>query len=251
MSTSTRIPGDARRILQEHAKKAFQQNHFPQVWRNLPEIPTAEEIKPCSLSVGVEPDTKSESWNEYQTDPPYSSELPHNHIIGPWSSKEEYIGAHYQILREDAIASLRRSVAGISQKSFLVEDGDTCIYTQVWPVSNAILHTLLTEPQVTFIGLQLSRMGVASRVEFSTECAGKQIRWEQSKRLIQGTLVALSPARDMFRTVCKIATIAARPIIGALDQNPPTIDLFWGDIGDIALDPVESECSNNPGGRTD
>lgn len=84
-------------------------------------------------------------------------------------------------------------------------------------------------------------MGVASRVEFSVERAGKRIRWEQSKRLVQGTMVALTPARDMFRTVCKIATIAARPILGGLDQNPPTIDLFWGDIGDIALDPVESE----------
>jgi helicase required for RNAi-mediated heterochromatin assembly 1 len=44
----------------------------------------------------------------------------------------------------------------------------------------------------------------------------------------------------MFKTVCKIATVAARPIEGGLDQDPPTIDLFWGDMKDFTFDPVES-----------
>jgi helicase required for RNAi-mediated heterochromatin assembly 1 len=93
--------------------------------------------------------------------------------------------------------------------------------------------------QVHFKGLKLSPFGAAFKVSFSTERAGKQIRWEQSKRLLQGSMVALSPASDMFEKVCKIAIVAGRPIFEGLDQNPPVIDLFWGDPSDVAFDPVE------------
>ena len=35
-------------------------------------------------------------------------------------------------------------------------------------------------------------------------------------------------------SICKIATIAARLIRGGVDQNPPTVDLYWGaDYGRI------------------
>jgi helicase required for RNAi-mediated heterochromatin assembly 1 len=98
---------------------------------------------------------------------------------------------------------------------------------------------LLTK--VTFLGLQLSRAGAAFRVAFSTQRARNQIRWKQSKRLLQGNLVALSPQRDKFRTICKLAVIAARPFEGGLDQNPPTVDLFWADPAEAVFDPVESK----------
>lgn len=44
----------------------------------------------------------------------------------------------------------------------------------------------------------------------------------------------------MFKTICKVAIVAARPIEGGLDQDPPMIDLFWGDVKDLVFDPVES-----------
>lgn len=78
-------------------------------------------------------------------------------------------------------------------------------------------------------------------MEFSYERAGKQIRWDQSKRLLQGSIVALSPMSDMFQKQCKVAVVAARPIEGGLDQNPPTIDLFLGEIDDAFINPVERE----------
>jgi helicase required for RNAi-mediated heterochromatin assembly 1 len=53
-----------------------------------------------------------------------------------------------------------------------------------------------------------------------------EISWEQSKRLITGTLVALSPFADAFQTTCILATVAARPL-SALQLNPPEIDLFF------------------------
>ena len=93
--------------------------------------------------------------------------------------------------------------------------------------------------QIHFKGFNLSPFGAAFRITLSTERAGKQIRWEQSKRLLQGSMVALSPASDMFQKVCKIAIVAARPISNGLDQNPPMIDLYWGEHTDAAFDPVE------------
>ena len=95
--------------------------------------------------------------------------------------------------------------------------------------------------QVTFKGILLTRIGAAFRVEFSHERSAKQIRWEQSKRLVAGTIVALTPEKDMFRSICKIAVVAARPYVGGLDQNPPQIDLFWSDSDEAVFDPVESE----------
>ena len=81
-------------------------------------------------------------------------------------------------------------------------------------------------------------LGPAVRVEFSFERAGKRIRWEQSSRLKQGTIVAITPKKDCFRTVCKVAVVAARPVTG-LQQNPPQIDLFWASPEDAEFDPLE------------
>lgn len=51
--------------------------------------------------------------------------------------------------------------------------------------------------------------------------------------------MALSPHRDAFTSICKIGVIASRPYEGGLDQNPPQVDLFWGDSDDAAFDPSE------------
>jgi helicase required for RNAi-mediated heterochromatin assembly 1 len=73
------------------------------------------------------------------------------------------------------------------------------------------------------------------------------IRWEQSKRLITGSLVALSPMDDAFQTTCILATVAARPI-AALAQNPPEIDLFFSH-SDQQVDPMKKwlmvECRSS------
>lgn len=48
----------------------------------------------------------------------------------------------------------------------------------------------------------------------------------------------------MFRSICKIVVVAARPLNGGLDQNPPLVDLFWGDDNDAEIDP--DECKLPP-----
>ena len=83
-----------------------------------------------------------------------------------------------------------------------------------------------------------SPRGLATRVAFSLRRVKKHVRWDQSKRLITGTLVALSPADDYFQNKCILATVAARPQ-AALDQNPPEIDLFFARPEDYEIDPMK------------
>ena len=119
--------GRANDILRSHINKTYARNNYPEAWRNLPEIPSSEEIRPPQ----PESDNAPEEWNEYQRDVGYDPKLPINIIDGPWGSKNEYIGAHYQILREDSIAALRRSVSYVREHPDAMESDDTFMYTNV------------------------------------------------------------------------------------------------------------------------
>jgi helicase required for RNAi-mediated heterochromatin assembly 1 len=88
------------------------------------------------------------------------------------------------------------------------------------------------------VGYTFASIGAAARIEFSAERAGKRIRWSQSMRLQQGTIVALSPVHDKFKTACKVAVVAARPLEG-VEQNPPQIDIFWASHDEAEIDPTE------------
>jgi helicase required for RNAi-mediated heterochromatin assembly 1 len=83
----------------------------------------------------------------------------------------------------------------------------------------------------------MSTVGPLTRVSFSTERSKYRIVWKQSKRLQPGKIVALSPKGDNFRSICKIATIAQRPYLDGLDQDPPVVDLLWANPEDAVLDP--------------
>ncbi|QSZ36966.1 hypothetical protein DSL72_009058 [Monilinia vaccinii-corymbosi] len=213
----------ATRVLREHVQKSYARINFRESWRNLPEIPTSEEIL---QDVSWQDTHSPEQPLDYQklADPEeFDPRLPHNNIDGAWDSKEQYLGFHYRILREDAVAPLRQSVAEFKRNDEMSDTHDTSVYTDV--------H---------LVGLQLSPLGPAFRIEFSTDRAGKRIRWEQSSRLTPGSLVCLSPSNDMFRSVCKVGTVAARPIEGGLDRDPPQVDIFFGADEDIILNPTES-----------
>jgi len=75
------------------------------------------------------------------------------------------------------------------------------------------------------------------RITFSLVRSGRKILWEQSKRLLTGSLVVLTPVNDMFATKAVVATVAARPL-AALQQNPPEIDLFIARPDDFEIDPA-------------
>ena len=56
--------------------------------------------------------------------------------------------------------------------------------------------------------------------------------------MLPGTLVALTPTHDMFKTICRVAVVAARSLTG-VQQNPPEVDIFFGDSGEIEIDPQQ------------
>ena len=97
---------------------------------------------------------------------------------------------------------------------------------------------MLTSFQVYIAGFTFAPLGVAARLRFSTSRVGKGIPWRFSKRLLAGTMVALSPAKDKFRSKCVIAIVAARPITG-VEDTPPQIDIYFSRTEDIEIDPQQ------------
>ncbi|EON98222.1 putative atp binding protein [Phaeoacremonium minimum UCRPA7] len=152
----------------------------------------------------------------------YIRDLPVNPVDRPWSSKDAYLNAQYDILRCEGIEGLRYSVSCFRQQPNMRDDQNTCVY-----VSTHVRGYLMT------------RLGPLCRIAFSTSRAGKKIRWQQSKRLTPGTLVAISTVEDGFQKICKVAVVAQRPYAGGLDQNPPEIDISWADIDDAVVDPSQ------------
>jgi helicase required for RNAi-mediated heterochromatin assembly 1 len=127
--SSRAINAKINAILRSHVHKSYAQNNYPEAWRNLPEIPSSDEIRPHSPNSDSE--NTQEQWDDYQKDASYDPKLPFNIIDGPWGSKIEYIGAHYQILREDSVAALRRSVSYVKEHPDSMETEDTFMYTHV------------------------------------------------------------------------------------------------------------------------
>ncbi|KAL6238040.1 hypothetical protein BDW75DRAFT_228225 [Aspergillus navahoensis] len=167
-------------------------------WLLKPELPTSDEILGADGEfVDLEP----------------------NKIEGPWESTDAYLKAHYELLREEAIAPLRDAVAIFRSDPDMSDDKYVAVYEKVY---------------VT--GLTFARRGVAFKIQFSTNRAGRNIAWEYSKRLVSGSVVALSPADDAFRTRCVIATIAARPLKG-VKLLPPEVDIFFANPSDADFDP--------------
>ncbi|KAF3940389.1 hypothetical protein ABW19_dt0202991 [Dactylella cylindrospora] len=166
-------------------------------WRGLPEVPKPQEL------IGEE------------------VELPINEVSQPWESVDEYLGAHYELLREDSFSPLRDAVGLYRANIHMDDTHDVCVYENS-----------------RIIGLTFSyTMGVCIKVNFSTNRARKKIRWDHSKRLCPGTLVALSS--DHFKSVARVATVAARPL-SALDlPTGSEVDLVLSD-GDLELDPTKT-----------
>ncbi|KAL9033633.1 MAG: hypothetical protein Q9214_007420, partial [Letrouitia sp. 1 TL-2023] len=157
-------------------------------------------------------------------DPEDLLKVPRNEVVGPWPSKAKYLYNHYELLREDAIAPLRNVVSEMRAEPHTMEKDsveDSHIYEKTYITSFTFAHG-----------------GIAARVTFSPRRIGKKVLWEQSKRLLPGSLVALTPANDMFQTICKVAVIASRPLAG-VQQNPPEVDIYFACPGEIEIDPQQ------------
>ena len=122
--------GPGFEALRAYINKDYLAGNYAEEWRNLPEVPTASEIW-SATDPSRETRPVQENWDEYMREPNYEVALPHNIIEGPWPSKADYLGAHYQILREDVIAPLRHSVASVKAHPDMMEDNETHVYTHV------------------------------------------------------------------------------------------------------------------------
>ncbi|KAJ8119299.1 hypothetical protein ONZ43_g3723 [Nemania bipapillata] len=197
---------EEREIIKNHVKFCHPASPNTPEWQTFPEIPTSEDLNP--------------NWDD-----PEALERIHSLLPNNWKhafpDKNTYLETHYRLQREEAIALLRYSVKKYRTDPTMADDDETCIYTKVFVQ-----------------GYLLTRLGPMCRIQFSTERAGKKIKWAQTRRLITGGLVAISTAEDGFRTICMPAVIADHPTKGGLDQNPPTIQIFWANTDDAVLDPT-------------
>ncbi|RMY70084.1 hypothetical protein D0863_06021 [Hortaea werneckii] len=179
------------------------------VWTRRPEIPTSAEM------LDEEPGNSSSTSDIIEMVP--------NKRHGAWESKEAYLSAHYELLREDAVKPLRDAVGVVRANPSADE--------------NALPGAIGIYEKVHVCAFTASTRGLAIRITFSLKRTGKKILWEQSKRLISGSLVVLTPSQDMFRSKAIVATVAARPLDG-LHSNPPEIDLFIARAEEMELDPA-------------
>lgn len=151
--------------------------------------------------------------------------IPSNKIDGPYKSKERYLKTISALLREDAIGPLRDSMLDFQKDPTTMDTPKFSVYDQV--------H---------ISGFTFSRKGLAARIKFSTNRAGKKISWMTTKRLTSGSLVALIRAKDCARLTdlsgVLTAIVAARPLAGVLNQ-PPEIDIYFARPEDVQIDPQE------------
>ncbi|KAI1114150.1 P-loop containing nucleoside triphosphate hydrolase protein [Nemania sp. NC0429] len=193
-------------IIRSHVKSSQSASTSHQsTWETYPEIPTSRDLNP--------------DWDSSEDLEMIHSLLP-NDWERPFPGKDVYLETHYRLQREEAIAMLRYSVKKYREDPAMIDDDETCVYTKVFVQ-----------------GYLLTRLGPMCRIQFSTERAGKRIRWVQTRRLTTGKLVAISTVEDGFRTICIPAVIADHPIRD-LQQVPPTIPIFWRDTDHAIIDPT-------------
>lgn len=177
--------------------KTFDQPVDSSSWTTFRDIPSSNEI-----------------FTPNRADHEDNLEVSENTVVGPYSSKEDYLERHYSLLREDAVAPLRDVVSEESES-------ENCAHVY---------------EKVFIMGFTFANAGIAARITLSLRRSGKKVNWEQSKRLLTGAIVALTPVNDMFKSICHVTFTAARPLSG-LQRNPPEIDIFSGATDEIEIDP--------------
>ncbi len=128
-------------ILRDHIDRNYERNDGVEEWQKLPEIPTAAEILgPVGQSrAKLHGDDKCEDVLKDK----HEAHLPHNIVDGPWGSIGDYVGAHYKLLREDAIAPLRQAVSLYKTQPTMQDSQDLSIYTHVSRSIRRLSHNLM------------------------------------------------------------------------------------------------------------
>ena len=178
-------------------------------WLHKPEIPTAAEVANIVNGCLDFSEAKVEG----------------NRERGGWATNAEYLETQYNLLRQDSVLPLARAVQEVRASP---------IHSESTSYEKARIYD-----EVYFSGLTITKQGFAIKTEFSTNLVEKKIGWAQSKRLKTGTIVALTPEKDRFRSVCIVAVVASRPVSSVEVPPPakPAIHLYFADIAQIEIEP--------------
>lgn len=95
-------------------------------WLHREEIPTSKEISGDGKRPGQD-----------------AVEIPVNTINAPWASKANYLRAHYELLREDAVAPLRDAVAAVKALPAMQDNDVVCIYEKVRGIPSCLTNDLI------------------------------------------------------------------------------------------------------------
>ncbi|CAJ0761819.1 6444_t:CDS:10 [Entrophospora sp. SA101] len=134
--------------------------------------------------------------------------IPVNKTKGSYENIEEYLETHYKLLREDFLRPLRQGI-----QIYIDDENDE-------EVDQMNLRIYV---DVNLVGVTFSSIGVLHRISFRTR-PGERIHWEQSKRLIPGTLVVLT--KDKFKTI-KLATVVNRSLEYLKKPHDLQIDVLF------------------------
>ncbi|KAK6823571.1 hypothetical protein PG987_013828 [Apiospora arundinis] len=167
-------------------------------WVSMPELPTSSELNPDWERDGEK----------------IRARARFNDVTRPYVTKDEYLQNNNFLQREDGVANLRKSIRDFKEDPNMMDNDDTCVYNKVFVK-----------------GYQMTNQGPICSITFSTGRAGKKIKWSNTRRLTQGTIVALSA--DNFQSQCKVASVVEKIV----DGPTVTIHLLWADVNDAVFDP--------------
>ena len=120
--------------------------------------------------------------------------LRRNKIDGSYNDAEHYLDVQFRLLREDFVRPLREGIAQLLERlgsSKIGAHQDIRLYSDV-----RLLYPVCTSN------------GLRYRIKFDNSKL-RHVRWENSKRLIFGSLMCLS--KDNFES-CVFATVANREL---------------------------------------
>ena len=134
-----------------------------------------------------------------------TSTLPMNRPIGAFDNLNAYIGTHFRLLREDAIVALRESMTAYRgnerKKKVIIRKYDS----------------------VRLVSPVIGKLGLEYRIRFHTQ--HQNVRWEEAKLLMTGSLLCLIPVNDKQWTSVVFATVSNRDTKNLLSKHGPMIDI--------------------------
>ena len=152
-------------------------------------------------------------WKEIQEDSGTPPEVRPNKVDAPYKDWMEYYDVQFRLIREDFIAPLRRGVAAFLQGDKGKKNRDVKIYSGAMIVS-----------QVT-----TKEKGICFTIQFDVSGFRRvNYNWDQSKRLIFGSLLCFIPMGNVAEDPIIFATVADRDI--AMLQEGKIVVQFEGTI---------------------